>query len=112
MIARGAKIKVIGKKGGWYKVRANGKDGYVYGGFVDYKTPDAYETLTVQKAGQLTDDHSNKVYASKPGERLVVLGGSKDGKVRVQLSSGQTAYINKESVEKKDEKEETPQFVP
>jgi hypothetical protein len=111
-IARGAKIKVIGKTSGWYKVRVNGKDGYVYGGFVDYKTPDAYETLTVQKAGQLTDDHSNKVYASKPGERLVVLGSSKDGKVRVQLSSGQTAYINKESVEKKDEKEEAPQFVP
>jgi hypothetical protein len=111
-IARGTKIKVIGKTSGWYKVRVNGKDGYVYGGFIDYKTPDAYETLTVEKAGQLTDDHSNKVYASKPGERLVVLGGSKDGKVRVQLSSGQTAYINKESVEKKDEKEETPQFVP
>jgi hypothetical protein len=41
-----------------------------------------------------------------------VLGGSKDGKVRVQLSSGRTAYINKESVEQKDEKDETPQFVP
>jgi hypothetical protein len=111
-LARGAKIKVIGKTSGWYKVRVNGKDGYVYGGFIDYKTPDAYETLTVQKAGQLTDDHSNKVYKSTPGERLVVLGGSKDGKVRVQLSSGRTAYINKESVEQKDEKDETPQFVP
>jgi hypothetical protein len=111
-LARGAKIKVIGKTSGWYKVRVNGKDGYVYGGFIDYKTPDAYETLTVQKGGQLTDDHSKIVYASKPGERLVVLGGSKDGKVRVQLSSGKTAYITKDSVEQKDAKDETPQFVP
>jgi hypothetical protein len=67
-IARGTKIKVIGKTSGWYKVRVNGKDGYVYGGFIDYKTPDAYETLTVEKAGQLTDDHSNKVYASCSAE--------------------------------------------
>ena len=108
-LKRGDKIKVIGKTSGWYKVRVNGKDGYVYGGFVDYKTPDAYETLTVQKAGQLTDDHSKNIGETKTGERLVVLGGSKDGKVRVQLSSGQTAYINKDAVEQKDD---TPQFVP
>lgn len=109
-VPRGAKIKVIGKTSGWYKVRVNGKDGYVYGGFVDYKTPDAYETLTVQKAGKLTDEHAQPVGESKPGERLVVLGGSKDGKVRVQLSSGKTAYINKETVDQ--QKEDTPQFVP
>jgi hypothetical protein len=109
-LPRGAKIKVIGKTSGWYKVRVNGKDGYVYGGFVDYKTPDAYETLTVQKAGTLTDEHAQPVGESKPGERLVVLGGSKDGKVRVQLSSGKTAYVNKESVDQ--QKDDTPQFVP
>ena len=109
-LPRGAKIKVIGKTSGWYKVRVNGKDGYVYGGFVDYKTPDAYETLTVQKAGTLTDDKAQPVGESKPGERLVVLGGSKDGKVRVQLSSGKTAYINKDAVDQ--QKDDTPQFVP
>jgi SH3-like domain-containing protein len=107
-LARGAKIKVIGKTSGWYKVRVNGQDGYVYGGFVDYKTPDAYDTLTVQKPGRLTDDRANIVGETKPGERLVVLGGS-NGRIRVQLSSGKTAYISKDAV---DQKDDTPQFVP
>jgi uncharacterized protein YgiM (DUF1202 family) len=108
-IARGAKITVIGKNSGWYKIKVNGQQGFIYGGLVDYKTPDAYETITVRKAGGLTDDHEHVVGSSRPGDRLVVLGGAKEGKMRVQLASGQTAYINKDAV---DVSSDTPQFVP
>jgi hypothetical protein len=108
-IARGAKLTIIGKSNGWYKIKANGQTGFIYGGLVDYKTPDAYETITVHKVEGLTDDHEKSVGSSKPGDRLVVLGSEKNGKLKVQLSSGQTAYINKSAV---DVSQDTPQFVP
>jgi hypothetical protein len=108
-IARGAKLTIIGKSNGWYKIKANGQTGFIYGGLVDYKTPDAYETITVHKVESLTDDHEKSVGSSKPGDRLVVLGSEKNGKLKVQLSSGQTAYINKNAV---DQSQDTPQFVP
>jgi hypothetical protein len=108
-VPRGAKIKVIGKTSGWYKVRVNGQDGYVYGGFLDYSTPDAYNTLTVQKTQRLTDDHNRPLGDAKPGDRMVVLGNTKDGKVRVQLSSGKTAIMNKDA---ENIQSDQPQFVP
>ncbi|MDR3615702.1 MAG: SH3 domain-containing protein [Candidatus Obscuribacterales bacterium] len=108
-IARGAKLTIIGKSNGWYKIKANGQTGFIYGGLVDYKTPDAYETITVHKVEGLTDDHEKSIGSSKPGDRLVVLGSEKNGKLKVQLSSGQTAYINKNAVE---QSQDTPQFVP
>jgi hypothetical protein len=108
-IARGAKLTIIGKSNGWYKIKANGQTGFIYGGLVDYKTPDAYETITVHKVEGLTDEHEKSVGSSKPGDRLVVLGSEKNGKLKVQLSSGQTAYINKNAV---DQSQDTPQFVP
>ena len=108
-ISRGSKLTVIGKSNGWYKIKANGQIGFIYGGLVDYKTPDAYETITVHKNEGLTDEHEKPVGSSKPGDRLVVLGSEKNGKVKVQLSSGQTAYINKNAVEGL---QDTPQFVP
>ena len=107
-IARGAKLTIIGKSNGWYKIKANGQTGFIYGGLIDYKTPDAYETITVHKNEGLTDDKGKSVGASKPGDRLVVLGTEKNGKLKVQLSGGQTAYINKNATESQD----TPQFVP
>ncbi len=108
-ISRGAKITVIGKTNGWYKIKVNGQQGYIYGGLVDYKTPDAYETITVRKAEGLTDEHEHSVGSSRPGDRLVVLGGAKEGKLKVQLASGKTAFINKDAV---DVSQDTPQFVP
>ncbi len=108
-IPRGAKIVVIGKSNGWYKIKVNGQRGFIYGGLVDYKTPDAYNTITVNKTEGLTDEHEHSLGSSHAGERLVVLGNAKDGKVKVQLATGQTAFIKKESV---DEAQDTPQFVP
>lgn len=108
-IPKGSKITVLSKKDGWYKVRASGKIAYIYGALVDYKTPDAYETVTIKNPQELKDEHQHQIADSRPGDRLVVIGGIKDGKYRVQLSSGKIAYINKDAV---DVKIDTPQFVP
>jgi hypothetical protein len=108
-IPRGAKIVVIGKTNGWYKIKVNGQKGFIYGGLVNYKTPDAYNTITVKKNEGLTDEHEHSLGSSLVGDRLVVLGSGKDGKVKVQLPTGQTAFIKKDSV---DEAQDTPQFVP
>jgi uncharacterized protein YgiM (DUF1202 family) len=108
-VPRGSQLKIIGKKNGWYKVSANGKTGFVYAGLIDYKKSDAYTTATVTKSKTVSDDNHHDVYKTRQGDRLVVLGGVKNDKYKVQLANGKTGYVDKDAV---DVSVDTPQLVP
>jgi len=102
---KGAKVVVVGKKDGWYKVRANGKEGYVYGGLVNYKKSDAYTTATVKQPQAVADSKQKP----KTGDHVVVLSGVQDGKYKVQLANGKIGYVPKDSI---DVKVDAPALVP
>jgi uncharacterized protein YgiM (DUF1202 family) len=104
---KGAKVMVVGKKDGWYKVKVNGKEGYVYGGLVNTQKSDAYTTATVKHTQTIAD--SRKKHVAKEGDHLVVLGGIHDGKYKVQLANGKVGYVDKDSL---DVKVDAPTLVP
>ncbi|HEY9717674.1 MAG TPA: SH3 domain-containing protein [Trichormus sp.] len=104
---KGAKVMVVGKKDGWYKVKVNGREGYVYGGLVNNQKSDAYTTATVKHTQTIAD--SRKKHVAKEGDRLVVLGGVHDGKYKVQLANGKVGYVPKDSI---DVKVDAPNLVP
>jgi uncharacterized protein YraI len=108
-ISKGSKVEVIGKKNGWYQVKVNGKEGYVYGALVDAKSGDAYTTATVKSVAAVTDSDKKPVTAPKAGDKIVVLGGIHDGKYQVQLANGKVGYVDKNAI---DVKVDAPQFVP
>jgi hypothetical protein len=95
-VPRGGDLEIIGKKDGWYKVRVEGREGFVYGGFVNCKTNDAYTTATVRRDKSVKDDNNHTVSHAKAGERIVVLGGGHGDKFKVQLASGRVGYVDKE----------------
>ena len=36
-VPKGSALEILGKHDGWYKVRVNGKEGFIYGGYVNCK---------------------------------------------------------------------------
>lgn len=98
-VGRGAAIEVLGKQDGWYRVRHQGKEGYIYGALVDYKKGEAYTTAVVTKTRTVTDAQKKPVGHSQVGDRVVILGGIEDGKYKVRLSSGKIGYVEKDAVD-------------
>ncbi|MBP9810873.1 SH3 domain-containing protein [bacterium] len=108
-ISRGADVEIIGKQEGWYKVRINGKEGFIYAGFINCKTGDAYTTATV-KSGKSVTDARNHTVNLQAGDRLVVLGGINNNKYKVQLANGRTGFVDKDALDVGGES--PPAFVP
>lgn len=108
-ISRGADVEIVGKKEGWYKVRINGKEGFIYAGFINCKTGDAYTTATV-KSGKSVTDARNRTVNLQAGDRLVVLGGINNNKYKVQLANGRTGFVDKDALDVGGES--PPAFVP
>lgn len=108
-VPKGSKLQVLGQQNGWYKVKVNNKEGFVYGGLVDYKKADAYTTAVVKRVESVKDTKQNAVAAPKTGDKLVVLSGIQDGKYKVQLANGKIGYVNKDAI---DVKVDAPQLVP
>lgn len=108
-VSKGAPIDIIGKQTGWYKVRFEGKEGYIYAGLVDYKKPDAYTTATVTKNIAGTEGHKKPVGKPQVGDRVVIMGGLENNKYKVQFANGKTGYVDKDAV---NVTVDEPQFVP
>ncbi|MFA6207839.1 MAG: SH3 domain-containing protein [Candidatus Obscuribacterales bacterium] len=108
-ISRGADVEIIGKQEGWYKVRVKGKEGFIYAGFINCKTGDAYTTATV-KSGKSVTDARNRTVNLQAGDRLVVLGGINNNKYKVQLSNGRTGFVDKDALDVGGDS--PPAFVP
>lgn len=108
-IKKGENVEVIGKQDGWYKVRVNGKEGFVYGAFVNCKTSDAYTTATVTAGKSIKDAKNRTVSHAQPGDKLVVLGGITNDRYKVQLSDGRVGFVDKDAL---DVAVDMPQFVP
>ena len=108
-VARGADVEIIGKHEGWYKVRLNGKEGFIYAGFINCKTGDAYTTGTI-KSGKTVTDARNRTVNLQAGDRLVVLGGINNNKYKVQFSNGRTGFVDKDALDVGGES--PPAFVP
>lgn len=96
--AKGTQLEVIGKQDGWYKVRVNGKEGFIYGAFVNCKTADAYTTGTLTRSKSIKDANNHTISRAQNGDRLVVLTGSTNERYKVQLSDGRIGYIDKEAI--------------
>lgn len=108
-ITKAATIQVIGQEKSWYKVRANGKEGYIYAGLLEYKQPDACTVATIKRSNGVTDDQNRQLASLQTGDRLVVLGGIKNNKYKVQLANGKVGYVDKDAL---DVTVEAPPFVP
>lgn len=98
-IPKGANVEVIGKQDGWYKVRVNGKEGFVYGAFVNCKTADAYATATVRSGKSIKDSNNHTVSRAHAGDKLVILGGGTSERYKVQLTDGRIGYVDKDALD-------------
>ncbi|MBS1955312.1 MAG: SH3 domain-containing protein [Cyanobacteria bacterium SZAS-4] len=189
----GAKIEVIGKKDGWYKVRSGGTEGFIAMSTIDTKKSSSSsstsstktETVTTSSSSKseskstknsttstpvktassstgsssgkssspssssasksgtsssssssskssapkdttepmqkgltsgtlnrnrtIRDENHNPIGVASKGAKVVVLTGLKNGKYKVQLPSGKTGYVDKDTV---DVVNDAPQFVP
>jgi hypothetical protein len=108
-VSKGAGMEILGKQNGWYKVKHQGKIGYVFAGLVDYKQPDGYTTASVTRNKMVWDSQQKPLQKIQTGDRLVVVGGLENNKYRVQLPNGKTGFVDKDAI---DVSIETPQFVP
>lgn len=97
-IKKGAQVEVVGKQDGWYKVKVNGREGFVYGGFVACTTSDAYTTATVTKNKSIKDERNHTVSHAETGDKLVILGGIGNDRYKVQLASGRIGYVDKDAL--------------
>jgi hypothetical protein len=98
-LKRGDNVQIIGKKDGWYKVQLDGREGFVYGGFVDCKTQDAYATATVRRGKSVRDSRGSTIGEAQTGDRVVVIGPVANDKYPVQLSSGRTGFLDKDAID-------------
>ncbi|CAN5400030.1 hypothetical protein BH10CYA1_BH10CYA1_00320 [soil metagenome] len=64
---------------------------------------------TLNRNRTIRDENHNPIGVATKGVKVVVLTGLKNGKYKVQLPSGKTGYVDKETV---DVVNDAPQFVP
>jgi len=64
---------------------------------------------TLNRNRTIRDENHNPIGVATKGAKVVVLTGLKNGKYKVQLPSGKTGYVDKETV---DVVNDAPQFVP
>ncbi len=98
-VKSGTSLAILGRTDGWYKVRADGQEGYVYAGLVDYDQKNAYKTGTVKKNMKIVDDRNRLIETANTGENLVILRGSKRSKYKVQLANGKIGYLDKAAID-------------
>jgi SH3-like domain-containing protein len=98
-IEKGTAVQIIGTTDCWYKIRANGQEGYVYAGLIDYDKKDAYKTGTLTKNAKIFDDRHRLLETASPGDRLVILQGTRHSKYKVQLANGSIGYLDKEAID-------------
>ncbi len=98
-IPKGSPLEIIGKQDGWYKIRSNNKEGYVYGGFVLCTTADAYTTATARRDASIRDENNNRIGHADAGDRFVMIGSAERNKYKVQLSSGRFGYIERSALD-------------
>ena len=106
---KGQTVKVVGKEKGWYRVVVNGRQGYVWSGLIDYKKSDGYTTAVVRKRKPLKDSRRRTLSTANPGDKLVVVGGLKNNRYKVQMANGKIGYVEKDAI---DVAVEEPPFVP
>lgn len=64
---------------------------------------------TLNRNRTIRDENHNPIGVASKGAKVVVLTGLKNGKYKVQLPSGKTGYVDKDTV---DVVNDAPQFVP
>lgn len=94
-LGKGDQVEILGKENAWYKVRANGREGFIYGGLVNYDKSDAFQTVKVTQSMAVRDGR-RRVATPDIGERLVVWENS-GGSQKVKLANGRTGLLEKES---------------
>ncbi len=92
-------IYVIGKENGWYRVRIDGKEGFIYAGLVKNQKNNAYRNTIIKRGCNVRDDQRHIITTVRTGEHLVILGGPKNNRYKIMLSNGKTGYITREAVD-------------
>jgi hypothetical protein len=104
-LSKGQKIEVIGKEtDGWYKVRVDGKQGYVYGELIDYiraKTParSTRNSATIVRPFNIHDANHKPITPLKVGEHVTVIGGLEGSRYKIRLPNGMTGYVDQNALD-------------
>ncbi len=91
-------IAIIGKEAGWYKVRINNKEGYVFAGLVN-SHKNGYTNKTAKQNASIKDEQEHTIGHVRNGEHVILLSGLEKGSYKVMLCNGKIGYLSKESFE-------------
>jgi len=90
---------IIGKEAGWYRIKVDNKEGYVYAGLVSNHKGGAYTGRAAKRSGVVRDEQQHTIANVRSGEHLVLLGRSKNNRYKVILSNGKIGYVSKEAID-------------
>lgn len=77
---------------GWYRVRVDGREGWVFGAFVDPPGPGLC-VATYRNVPDVSDISGNEVTAEKSGTKVLVIGNDGSEGYHVLLPGGQTGWV-------------------
>ncbi|MEM7182227.1 MAG: hypothetical protein AAF518_15030 [Spirochaetota bacterium] len=100
-LRRGDKLTVLGKSGMFYKVRVNGKSGYVSKMFASSKRPGSKVSL---RSGKSSRGSSARRRASSYSETASARGLTSSEKIRVRGNAGEYDYTAVQWMESQSEK--------
>jgi SH3-like domain-containing protein len=92
-------LTIMGKENGWYKVKIDGKEGFVYAGLINAGKSGGYISKTAKQNGLVKDDEKNVIGNARAGEHLVLLSGLRNNRYKVILSDGKTGYVTKDTID-------------
>ncbi len=94
-----SQIAIIGKENGWYKVKVDNKEGYVYAGLLSSHKYNGYVSKTVRQNGLIKDEQQHVIDSAHAGEHIVLISGLRNNRYKVILSNGKTGYVSKETLD-------------
>ncbi len=107
-------ISIIGKENGWYRVKVDDKEGFIYAGLVANQKNNAYRSTLIKQNCTVKDDEQHSITSISRGDHLILLGDLQNNRYKVMLSDGKIGYIKREAIDgsPRPVRESPPPFVP
>lgn len=108
-------VFIIGKENGWYRVKIDDKEGFIFAGLIsNHKNSGyGYKSTLIKQNCTVKDDQQHLIANIMRGEHLIILAGPRSNRYKIMLSDGKIGYVNRDAIDGTPTPTESPPpFVP
>ncbi len=108
------RVSILDKQNGWYRVKVDDKEGFIYAGLIANQKNNGYRSALIKQNCTVKDDEQHAIMHISRGDHLILVDGPQNDRYKIMLSDGKIGYVKKEAIDgaPRPVRESPPPFVP